>query len=250
MFSDSHCHLDEFKEPEKEIAECGKAKVLSIVSNSVDLETMRKNLALAKKFKEVKGALGIHPSNLLRMSQTEADEALAFLEKNIGSALAVGEIGLDYKHADTQAKKERQKKFLELQLAIAEKTGKPAILHSRLAVQDTIEIIKGRDCRILFHWFSGSPKELQEAIGLGAFFSIGPAVESNPSMQEIAKIVPGNRLLSETDAPVPFQGKNAAPSWIPRVVEAIAKAREEKPGKTAKEIRDNFKKFFGFCPFP
>ncbi|MCX6802315.1 MAG: TatD family hydrolase, partial [Candidatus Diapherotrites archaeon] len=119
-----------------------------------------------------------------------------------------------------------------------------AIVHSRLAVQDTIETIKGRDCRILFHWFSGSQAELQEAIGLGAFFSVGPAVESNPAIQEIAKAVPWNRLLSETDAPVPFLGKNAAPSWIPRVVGAIAKARNEKTGKTAKEIKDNFKKFF------
>ncbi|MCX6801882.1 MAG: TatD family hydrolase, partial [Candidatus Diapherotrites archaeon] len=116
MFSDAHCHLDEFIEPEKEIAECRKAKVLSVVSNSVDLETMQKNLALAEKFREVKCALGIHPSNLIRMTEKEIEEAIEFLGKNIGEAVAVGEIGLDYKHADTQAKKERQKKFLKLQL--------------------------------------------------------------------------------------------------------------------------------------
>ncbi|MFH1235221.1 MAG: TatD family hydrolase [Candidatus Diapherotrites archaeon] len=244
MFSDAHCHLDEFAAPEKEIAECRKAKVVSVVSNSVDLLTMKKNIALAEKFKEVKAALGIHPSNLLRMSRKEITEALSFVEENIGSAAAIGEIGLDYKHADTQAKKEKQKKSLELQLGIAERFGKPAIVHSRLAVKDTIGIIKGRDCGILFHWFSGSLAELREAIELGAFFSVGPAVEANPSIREIAKAVPGNRLLSETDSPVPFGGQNSAPHWIPRVVDALAEARGEKAGKTAKEIGNNFKKFF------
>ncbi|MEM0360526.1 MAG: TatD family hydrolase [Candidatus Diapherotrites archaeon] len=244
MFFDAHCHLNEFQAPEKEIIECRKAKVALIASNSVDLDSMQKNLLLVEKFPEVKCALGLHPSNLLRMNEKEAIESVKFIEKNIELASAVGEIGLDYKHADCPKKKERQKKFFEQQLEIAERNGKPVIVHSRMAAKDCIALLQNHECKALMHWFSGSKEELEEAVRLGAFFSIGPAVEFSQEIRAIARIIPAERLLSETDAPVSFQGKSSAPHWIPRVVKAIAAARGEEKRQIVLQIEKNFKNFF------
>jgi len=244
VFSDAHCHLSEFKNPESAVKEAVAEKVNAIVSNSVDLESMRRDLALSERFPEVKCALGLHPSNLLRMEEGEITEALAFLEANLEKAAAAGEIGLDFKHADTLEKKEKQRVLFRQQLGIAERCGKPVIVHSRFAAARAIELLKGFKGGILFHWFSGTTEELEGAIGLGAFFSIGPAVEFSPPIREIAAAVPIGKMLTETDAPVPFGGVPSKPGWVPRVVEGIAAARQENPGEIERAVEKNFKNFF------
>ena len=244
MFSDAHCHLEQFSNPKETVEDAGEKGVNFILSNSVDLESMEKCLSLSEQFPAVKCALGLHPSNLLCMEEKETREALAFMEANLGRAVAVGEIGLDFKHADSEEKKEKQKELFRRQLGIAGRFGKPVIVHSRFAASDAIEMLRGFKGKILFHWFSGSMEELEEAIKLGAFFSIGPAVEFGPVIREIAGAVPLEKLLSETDAPVPFRGKPSRPSWIPIVVKGIAAAR----GSGIEEIREaverNFSGFF------
>ncbi len=244
MFFDAHCHLNEFEEPEREILNAKRANVQGIVSNSVDLESMEKNTLVASSHDMVKCAFGVHPSNLLSMSKESISSAFGFLEENLERAVAVGEIGLDFKHATTPGEKKKQADYFRAQLEIAERFSKPVIVHSRLAVSRAIKILSEYKCRVLFHWFSGTMKELKEAIELGGFFSIGPAIEFNQRIRLIAAAIPGNRLLTETDAPVPFNGKPSTPSWIPRVTELIAMARGEETHRVEKAVEKNFKEFF------
>jgi len=244
MFFDAHCHLNEFKEPERKVREAEARGVHGIVSNSVDLKSMKKNLALASGFSAVKCALGVHPSNLLLMNKAAVSGALRFLERNIESAIAVGEIGLDFKHADSAKKREKQARYFEAQLEIAERFGKPVVVHSRLAASEAIRIVSQYECKVLFHWFSGTREELERAIELDGFFSVGPAVEFDSSARLIAREIPLSKLLTETDAPVPFRGKASAPSWIPRVVREIAMVKNEKPASLEKNIERNFRKVF------
>lgn len=246
MFLDVHCHLDQFSNPKSEIGKARERGVKVIVSNSVDLKSMKKNIALAKDFKEVECTIGVHPSNLLNLSERELDKALSFMEKNLHKTLGVGEIGLDFKHADSNQKKEKQLKHLELQLELAEKQKKPVIIHSRRACSECIQRLKEFDLNgIIFHWFSGSIRELKKALSLNGFFSIGPAVEFSEQIQVIAKNTPLNKLLSETDAPVPFKGKKSAPHWIPGVVEKIASLKAVKLKKLQQKIEKNYYRFKG-----
>ncbi len=244
MFFDAHCHFNEFEEPEVEVLKAKRANVQGIVSNSVDLESMKRNIGLSSEFPGVKCALGLHPSNLLLMGEREIGGALAFLKKNLDKAVAVGEIGLDFKHADSVKKREKQARYFETQLEIAERFGKPVIVHSRLAVSEAIRIVSEHGCRVLFHWFSGTEGELERAIEFGGFFSVGPAVEFDSSIRMIAREMPLDKLLTETDAPVPFKGRPSAPDWIPRVVEEIARARNEDTSGLERAIEKNFKEFF------
>jgi len=244
MYSDAHCHLNEFDNV-KELVEAAKnEKVLRIVTNAVDLESMEKSVALARKFPEIECALGLHPSNILRTSDKELGVGLRFIKDNIGECVAVGEIGLDFKHAKSGEERARQKFYFAEQLRLAEEFNKPAIVHSRLAVTDAIDELSCFKGKILLHWFSGSSKQLEQAIGLKAFFSVGPAVEFDESVKRTALEAPLDRILSETDSPVPFHGKRAEPGWIPKVVEKIAKVKNL-PLKTVEDaIEANFKKFF------
>lgn len=246
MFIDVHCHLNEFNNPEKEIEKAKQENVCIIVSNSVDLESMEKNLVLCKQFNGVECALGIHPSNLLLLNENQLAKALHFMEKNCENAIAVGEIGLDFKHANTPKKREKQLHYFRLQLEIAERFQKPVIVHSRLAAGECINEVIETDCKkALFHWFSGSSEALGKALDLNCYFSIGPAVEFSHSIQQIVERIPLNRVLSETDAPVPSRGVISSPSWIPRVVRKISKIKKTNASVIEAGIQENFKEFFG-----
>jgi len=244
MYSDAHCHLDEFKDVKELVEAAKKKKVSRIVTNAVDLESMEKSIALAKEFKEINCALGLHPSNLLRASDKELEAGLQFIRGNIEHCIAVGEIGLDFKHAKLEEEKEKQKLYFAEQLRLAEELNKPVIVHSRLAVEEALEAMSCFKGKVLLHWFTGSSKQLVQAIELGAFFSVGPAVEFDEEIQRIALEVPLDRLLSETDSPVPFRGKQARPEWIPGVVEKIAEVKSLPTARVEAAIEANFKKFF------
>jgi len=243
LFLDIHCHLNEFTNSLEIVEKARSAGVGFILTNAVDLGSMKKCIALTHQFKEVECALGLHPSNLLRLTEKEIEEALAFLKENIDSAVAVGEIGLDFKHAQSCDEQELQKKYFLAQLKIAERKNKPVVVHSRLAVTEAMLALKGFKGRILFHWFSGSLKELEQAVEMGGFFSVGPAVEFDRPIQEIAKRVPENMFFSETDAPVPFHGKRSDPSWVVKVVKAIAKLKGKSTEEIEKSIESNLGHF-------
>ncbi len=244
MYSDAHCHLDEFRNVKELVEAAKKKKVSKIVTNAVDLKSMEKSVALAEEFKEIECALGLHPSNILRATEGELDAGLRFIRDNIDRCVAIGEIGLDFKHAQEEEGKKKQGYYFAKQLKLAEEFGKPVIVHSRLAVTKATEELPCFKEKVLFHWFSGSSDELVKAIELGGFFSIGPAVEFDESIQRIALETPLDRLLSETDSPVLFRGKTAKPEWIPRVVEKIAEAKNLRLEEVEAAIEANFKKFF------
>src|SRR3989344_3862068 len=110
LLADSHCHLDQLQSPADAVKRASDAGVKCIVSASVDLGSMVANLALAKGHSAVECALGMHPSNILRMDENEISEGISFAERNIRSAAAIGEVGLDFKHAKTDAQRALQER--------------------------------------------------------------------------------------------------------------------------------------------
>ncbi len=175
-------------------------------------------------------ALGLHPWELGNLETFEIDENLRFIEKNIASAVAVGEIGLDYdKRVLKVASKELQKEVLGRLLNLARKYAKPAIIHSRYAWKDALCLIQDVGInKAVFHWFTGFSSVLEDIISGGYFVSATPATEYHEEHRRAIKEAPLQRLLLETDCPVAY-GRTARyesqPADIVRDLKAVSKLK-------------------------
>jgi TatD DNase family protein len=164
----------------------------------------------------------------------------------------VGEIGLDY-HYDLAAR-DVQRQVFAAQLALARQLGQPVIIHTREATDDTFEILaQAGSVRGVFHCFTGDAAMARRALDIGFFLSFSGIVTfpKAESIREAARLVPGDRLLVETDspylAPVPFRGKRNEPAHVSRVVDALAALRGDTSSALAERTRLNFTALFGPC---
>ncbi|PIN98774.1 MAG: hypothetical protein COT90_02635 [Candidatus Diapherotrites archaeon CG10_big_fil_rev_8_21_14_0_10_31_34] len=244
MFIDVHCHLEMFKDINGLVKESLLNQTQKMISSSVDFNSMKKNIEFSKKFDEIECCLGLHPSNILLMKEKEIDLSIDFLKKNIHCAVALGEIGIDFKHAKTTEQKEKQIKLYKKQLEIAEKNVLPVVTHSRFAEKKSLELLSDFKGKVLLHWFDGNKKTILDAIRKKYFFSVGPAVIYNPDYLAKAISIPLNLLMLETDSPVEFNGETAKPFWVKKVAEKLAKEK----GISLKEIEEqttkNAEEFF------
>ena len=195
-------------------------------------------------------AAGFHPSNL-QDYQTGDEERLASLLQS-PKGVAVGEIGLDYHYEDTD--EAAQKRAFCAQLELAEALCLPVIIHSRDAAADTLRILKDNRAKLraggVMHCFSGSPETAKEYLKLGLYISFaGPVTFKNARrLDEVAKIVPPERILAETDspylAPEPFRGTLNTPKNVVQVYEKLAQLRGEETEALALRIKQNAKTLF------
>ena len=195
-------------------------------------------------------AAGFHPSNL-QDYQTGDEERLASLLQS-PKGVAVGEIGLDYHYEDTD--EAAQKRAFCAQLELAEALSLPVIIHSRDAAADTLRILKDNRAKLraggVMHCFSGSPETAKEYLKLGLYISFaGPVTFKNARrLDEVAKIVPPERILAETDspylAPEPFRGTLNTPKNVVQVYEKLAPLRGEETEALALRIKQNAKTLF------
>ncbi len=245
MLADAHCHLDLFKEPKKALKNALDAGVESVFSCSTNLESMKKHLGVFSGQKRLKIALGVHPADLLFLPESQLDEALSFLEKNVSKAHAVGEIGLDFKYAKTKEQKKLQEDVFVRQLSLALKNKLPVVVHARFAEKKAMELLLGLASRkVLMHWFTNSFESVKMASDCGFFMSAGPIVFSSPEAALVASKIPLDLLLVETDAPVAFEGKQSEPSWIPRVGQKLAQDRGVSFTQLAEKTGQNYALFF------
>ena len=195
-------------------------------------------------------AAGFHPSNL-QDYQTGDEERLASLLQS-PKGVAVGEIGLDYHYEDTD--EAAQKRAFCAQLELAEALCLPVIIHSRDAAADTLRILKDNRAKLraggVMHCFSGSPETAKEYLKLGLYISFaGPVTFKNARrLDEVAKMVPPERILAETDspylAPEPFRGTLNTPKNVVQVYEKLAQLRGEEVFALAARIHENAKTLF------
>lgn len=237
-FIDVHCHLYLFKEVKRILDEAEEVGVKYVITNSEDLKSCKRNAELLAD-ERVYGAFGIHPQHASKEDPSIIKEFLD-LEK----AVAVGEIGLDYKFARNNISKRIQKEIFEKQIIIAEKRHLPIIVHSRYAHKPVIEVLERlRARKVVLHWFSGSIDLVIRAVKNGWFLSFGP-FSLNQAYEKVIEIVPLESMLLETDSPVPFRGKPVDPSWIPLVAGRIARIKGIGVEEVAKITTDNAKRLF------
>ena len=238
ILADIHCHLDFFESGVDGIVErARKAGVRSIINNGVSPEKNRIVLGYAKKYDIVKAALGLYPTDAVKLGDEEVDNELKFIEKNKDKIIALGEIGLDNVAKDINLLN-KQKEILEKFFVLSEKIKKPMILHSRKAENDIVEMLESSNVKkCVLHCFNGNFNLIKKAADLGYYFSIPTNVVRMQHFQKMAEEVNINQLLTETDAPFlsPYKEKKNEPAFV---IESVKKIAEIK-GFTAEEVANN-----------
>lgn len=246
---DSHCHYDDewFDEDRFSLMDSLKSKgVVGVVTNGTDLENIKQVLNYCEKYDFVYGTVGVHPECLENLP----DDYLSQIEKisREEKIVAIGEIGLDY-HWDIP--KDIQMRVVKEQLQLANDLDMPVVFHDREAHGDTMELLRYYKPKGLLHCYSGSTEMLKEVLNLGMYISLGGVVTFKNARVpvEVAKEVPVDRLLLETDAPymapTPFRGKRNDSSYIAYVAEKIAEIKGMDTQKLIDITTENAKKMYG-----
>jgi TatD DNase family protein len=241
---DTHAHLDACAEPADVLVERARdAGVDRILSVGTKESSWRETLAVAERHDGVVAALGIHPHEA-------ADGDVAPLRTALGhpKVVAVGETGLDYFR--DYAPRDAQRRIFDEQLQLAAEVGKPLIIHTRAAEEDTLAALEGFDGTVVMHCFSSLPL-LEPALERGWYVSFAGNVtyKNAHDLRSAAYAVPAERLLAETDspylAPVPRRGKANEPANVIHTVAALAQARNADSDELAAQIEANAARCFG-----
>lgn len=249
MLIDSHAHLDDEKfDSDREIIikSLKESRIDLIINPGSDLNSSIRAVSLAEKYDNIYAAVGIHPHSAKDMDESTVDILRSFAKRD--KVVAIGEIGLDY-YYDISPRDIQKEKFEE-QVNLAKEVGLPVIIHSRDAAGDTFEILKNAQDGTLkgvLHCYSGSVEMAMDYIDMGFYISLGgPVTFKNSKIpKEVAKAVPLDRLLIETDSPYltpePHRGKRNEPIYVRYVAGTIAELRgisfEELAAKTSENAK-------------
>lgn len=245
---DSHCHVHDAADADAQVARAHAAGVEWMVCVGTDLESSHRALDLASRHPTVHATVGLHPHDASRLAaEWGMLEALAATDECVG----IGEAGFDlyYEHSP----RDEQEVAFRFQIRLAKRLGKPLVIHSRDAWDDTFRVLaeEGAPAVIVFHCFTGGPDEARRALDLGAHLSFSGIVsfKGAGALRDAARLVPGDHLLVETDAPYltpePFRGRPNEPALVGVVGTALAAARGVDPIEVADVTRENAARVFG-----
>lgn len=250
MLFDTHTHLDDkkFDNDREDVISSLKEQGISLAVNvGADIKSSKASILLAEKYDFIYAAVGVHPSDTKGLT----DDDISLLEEMTRheKVVAIGEIGLDYYWDEPE--REIQKEWFLKQLLLAKKLNMPYIVHDRDAHADTLEIIKKANyTNGVMHCFSGSAQMAQEVIKMGMYVSLSGTVtfKNAKAAKEVAKVVPIEKLLIETDSPYltpePFRGQRNNSALVKYTAEEIAKIRGISFDELARITLDNGKRFY------
>ncbi len=252
---DSHCHLDRLDlKPfdgniENAIKKAHEHDVQYMLNVCIDLEHFHAVLDIAEQNKNIYASVGVHPNETEGQDPT-VDELVTLADND--KVIAIGETGLDYFRStgdDLEWQRSRFKNHIEA----SKQTNKPLIIHMRDATDDTIKIMQDENAQAaggVMHCFAEDWETAQQALDLGFYISFSGIVtfKNALALKEVAKKVPIEKILVETDspylAPVPFRGKSNQPAYVQNVAQCIAELRDESYEYIAEKTTENFFNLF------
>lgn len=249
MLVDSHCHLDfpDFAEERKAvIARAVAAGVGRMVTISTRVKRFASILEIAEAHEEVFCSVGTHPHNAAEEPDVTADQLVELAQHP--KVVAIGEAGLDYFYDN--APRDMQATSFRRHIEAARRTGLPLVIHSRDADDDMAAILTEESGKgafpFILHCFSSGAALAQTGVALGGYVSFSGILTFNKSteLREIAKEIPRERLLVETDAPYlappPFRGKRNEPSYVVHTAKVLADTLGLDADAIAQITTDNF----------
>ncbi|HMM85971.1 TatD family hydrolase [Azohydromonas sp.] len=261
MFVDSHCHLS-FPELHARVdairAAMAAARVDRALVICTTLEEFDTVHALALRYDNFWASAGVHPDNE-GVREPTLDDLLALAARP--KVVAIGETGLDYYrlHGRNVADMAWQRERFRMHIRAARASGKPLVIHTRSASDDTLAILReegGDAAGGVFHCFTETEAVARAALEMGFCVSFSGIVtfRNAADLRAVARMVPDDRLLIETDspylAPVPHRGKVNDPSLVPHVAACLAAERGVGVEHVARVTSANFERLFGLQPLP
>jgi len=255
MLIDSHCHLDRLDltpfdgELANALAFARERGVERFLCVAIDMENVHAVIEMAQHYPEIYASVGVHPN--------EHEHGEPSVEELVGLAtnekvIAIGETGLDYFRSEGDLSWQHQR--FRNHIAAAKACRKPLIIHCREARDDTIRMLaeEGADeVGGIMHCFVEDLATAERAMELGFYISFSGIVTFNSAkeLKEVAKAIPAERILVETDAPylapVPYRGKSNQPAYVREVAEYIAELRGVSYQEIAQQSGGNFNRLFG-----
>lgn len=254
MYIDSHCHLDcidlkDFNHDFNDLlARIQASKVDRMLCVSINLQSYEPMRKLVDPYSYIDVSVGVHPSDVAKHPGSRE-----LLQKLGGDSrvVAIGETGLDYYYAE-ESKTEQQISF-RTHIQAARALNKPLIIHTRDAQQDTLDIMQSEqadECSGVLHCFTESWEMAKSALDMGFYISFSGIVtfKNAVALREVARKVPDDRFLIETDspylAPIPHRGKQNTPAWVGHVAECLADVRSTSIETIAEQSSINYKRLF------
>ncbi len=256
MLTDSHCHLDKVDltpfdgRIENMLDHARQAGVSQFLCVCIDMEHFEDVHRIARDFDDVYCSVGLHPTHQDGM-EPDVDTLVRFSSQD--HVIATGETGLDNFHFKNDADMTWQHDRFRTHIRAARESGKPLIIHTREAKEDTIRILreeKADEVGGVMHCFAEDWETAQKALDLGFYISFSGIVTFNSAkeLQQVAQKVPEDRMLVETDspwlAPTPNRGKPNQPAYVKYVAEKMAELRQCDYQHIVKTTTDNFNTLF------
>ncbi len=256
MFIDSHCHLNmldlsafngQLDEVLKQAESAGVERMLCV---SVDIEHYPELKQIAEQYPNIWISFGIHPNSEM---EHELDEQAIAKWADHPACIAIGETGLDYYRTEPGHAQDVQRERFRQHIRASKATKKPLIIHTRQAAEDTLKIMREEQAEQIggvMHCFAEDLPVAEASIDLNFYISFSGIVtfKNASSLKEVAKAIPLERMLIETDspylAPVPFRGKQNHPALVSHVAEYIAELRGLSVEEVANTTKDNFYRCF------
>ncbi|MBM7855176.1 TatD DNase family protein [Desulfohalotomaculum tongense] len=250
---DSHAHIDDerFDEDREQVIERARQNGLSkIINIGHDLESSRRSVQLAEKYRFIYAAVGVHPHDAKDVPGDYLEQLKEMSRQD--KVLSIGEIGLDY-YYDLSPREVQKKVFIE-QLNLAKELNLPVVIHLRDAYGDFLDIMRVEGLEPItgvMHCYSGSWEVAKECLNMGFYISFaGPVTFKNAQkVREVAARVPLERLLVETDCPyltpVPHRGKRNEPAYVKYVAEQLAALKGITLEELSQSVCRNAEKLFG-----
>ncbi len=255
-FFDSHCHLQlsQFDADRKEVLARMRGGGVGGIIVGTDLATSRAGVELAEKHDFLWASVGLHPND----NKDEHFDISKYQELvENPKVVAIGECGLDYfRSGGTDEEKAAQKERFEKQIQLAIKVNKTLIVHCRNAHEDILEMLfaysrelTNKKLRVVIHFFTGSAELVQKYLDLDCYISFPGPITYTDMYDESIRVIPLDRILSETDAPfaapVPFRGKRNEPVYVEHVVAKIAAIKNMSVEELSSQITLNSQGVFG-----
>lgn len=254
MIVDSHCHIDQldlslFDGNMDNIIQAAKEHdVIYLLCVCIDMNNFPAVKAIAERYPNVSASVGVHPNETDTYDPTTEELVNMANDDNI---VAIGETGLDYYRTEEDSGWQQER--FRRHIAAAKQVNKPLIVHTRQARADTIQILKeeaAEQAGGVLHCFTEDWSMAKQALDLGFYISFSGIVtfKNAVELKSVAKQVPLDRMLIETDAPylapVPFRGKPNQPAYVKYVAEYIAELRNETYQRIAEVTTKNFTDLF------
>lgn len=254
MLVDSHCHLDRLDltpydgKLDGALQKARQQGVELMLCVCINMENFPAVRTIAEQHDDIYASVGVHPNDS-DVHEPTVEELVAMADHP--KVIAIGETGLDYYRSEGDVEWQRER--FRRHIAAAKLCGKPLIIHSREAREDTLRLMAeegAHEVGGIMHCFVEDLETAERAMAMGFYISFSGIVtfRNATALQEVARQIPAERLLIETDAPylapIPFRGKPNEPAYVRLVAEFIAQLRGESSESISQATTANFKRLF------